>query len=65
MQFFIVLAGLVAGVISGTIVEPEDYLTSTMPSLTADTVCPGKRHFLNMFVTRFFASGFFSSIIFP
>jgi hypothetical protein len=42
MQFFIVLAGLVAGVISGTIFE--DYLTSTMPSLTADTVCPGIKH---------------------
>jgi hypothetical protein len=42
MQFFIVLAGLVAGVISGTIFE--DYLTSTMPSLTADTICPGIRN---------------------
>jgi hypothetical protein len=44
MQFFIVLAGLVAGVMSGTIFE--DYLASAMPSLTADTVCPGKKHFL-------------------
>jgi hypothetical protein len=44
MKLFPVIAGLVAGVMSGTIFE--DYLTSTMPSLTADTVCPGIKHFL-------------------
>jgi hypothetical protein len=46
MKFSIIIAGLVAVAMSEKNVEPEDYLvTSAMPALTRDTVCPGQRQF--------------------